>query len=492
MTARLQLISDLLVSFNNRQIRYVHFKSNMRLEKSALGLADLDVLVDRDQAQLVSEALRELGFKQFVSPLWRNYPGIHDWLGFDSESGRIIHLHLHYQILTGARFVKQYRLDIEELVLESRREDPGTGIPVPDVNIELILFAVRECLRRTRTENVLKWVWGKKKNLITEEEYQYLRTRANLAAVQHYAEKIFFENATKVTEALMDEKSSYIVFHALRRIIFGRFAWTRRYSLFREIFLHWGGYLSQGLRKLSLPGLHFSQGKSHISLGLTVAIVGCDGSGKTTLERLLSAWLRRHIATESYYLGSGDGPLPCSLNLVKKIWRTLRPLAGKSAKQYSSGDKAIAGRPFYYFIGKAIFILRLCFNRLKSIQAANKLRNIGGIGLMVRFPQLQFPGINDGPRLQDLPTRLGKYLTRSERTMLQQVTRIGIDLLIYLDVPLETAISRRPEMAPSYLAEKLAKMQQVVWATRRMIVIDGSKPLDQVQAEACRAIWEAL
>ncbi|MEO6578879.1 MAG: hypothetical protein ABIO99_08290, partial [Candidatus Limnocylindria bacterium] len=66
-TTRLHLITDLLAELPRRGIRYCHWKSTAGLEQALAGRTDLDLLVDRRQTVEFDIAIRELGFKPFVS-----------------------------------------------------------------------------------------------------------------------------------------------------------------------------------------------------------------------------------------------------------------------------------------------------------------------------------------------------------------------------------------------------------------------------------------
>jgi hypothetical protein len=74
-------------------VRYCNWKSNDMLARSATGDNDLDLLVDRRDAQRFLAVLARLGFRQAVAPGGREHPGVshHDVL--DEESGRLVHIH---------------------------------------------------------------------------------------------------------------------------------------------------------------------------------------------------------------------------------------------------------------------------------------------------------------------------------------------------------------------------------------------------------------
>ena len=91
------------------------------------------------------------GLKRFTATPLRSYPGIEDYLTLDDDdTGRLVHLHLHYQLTLGEPFLKGYRLPWEPLLLSTRRMDAEHGITVADANLEFLLVVVRERLLRLR------------------------------------------------------------------------------------------------------------------------------------------------------------------------------------------------------------------------------------------------------------------------------------------------------------------------------------------------------
>ena len=141
----LRVVRELFAAFHAAGIPYCHWKSNEHLGRSMVGLTDLDVLIDKERAGVIEQILACNGLKRFTATPLRSYPGIEDYLTLDDdETGRLVHLHLHYQLTLGEPFLKGYRLPWEPLLLSTRRMDAEHGIYVADANLEFLLVAVRE------------------------------------------------------------------------------------------------------------------------------------------------------------------------------------------------------------------------------------------------------------------------------------------------------------------------------------------------------------
>jgi hypothetical protein len=128
----LEALTALFDALDVAGIRYCHWKSNEHLDASLRGATDLDVLFDRRQVLHVAHLLTRLGCKRFVVKPGRGYPGIEDFVVFDAPTGALAHLHAHYQLTVGEKFLKGYRLPWEEYVLATRTRDVGSGVWVAD------------------------------------------------------------------------------------------------------------------------------------------------------------------------------------------------------------------------------------------------------------------------------------------------------------------------------------------------------------------------
>src|SRR4029079_2495073 len=95
------------------------------------GRTDLDLLVDRADAARFTATVREAGFKPFISHSSRRFIGVEDWLGHDTESGRLVHLHVYYRLVLGEDHVKNHVLPIEAAVLDAGVLRHGGKVPAP-------------------------------------------------------------------------------------------------------------------------------------------------------------------------------------------------------------------------------------------------------------------------------------------------------------------------------------------------------------------------
>lgn len=114
----LHVLRDLFARVHDQGIRYCHWKSNEHLDATMIGATDVDVLFERQAAQRLTRLLTDTtSFKRFVVKPGHGYPGIEDYVGFDPDTGALTHLHVHYQLTLGEKFLKGHRVPWEELYL---------------------------------------------------------------------------------------------------------------------------------------------------------------------------------------------------------------------------------------------------------------------------------------------------------------------------------------------------------------------------------------
>jgi hypothetical protein len=224
--------------------------------------------------------------------------------------------------------------------------------------------------------------------------------------------------------------------------------------------------------------------------GIVVAVVGCDGSGKSLLAHTLTAGLADDRAVFVYF-GSGDGPS----SLLRRPMKAVRDrlLGGKS----DPGRTAHARRrhPAAMGVARAVWALALAREKAGKLRRAERERRRGAVVICDRYPQDEVVGSNDGPLLGAW-ARSGSWwrrrLSQVERRPYREAAGSGPDVVLRLGVDLATASVRRPELPPTYLAERIALVDGLRFPGARagVVDIDGRQPIDDVVALA-RSVIEA-
>jgi thymidylate kinase len=113
-----------------------------------------------------------------------------------------------------------------------------------------------------------------------------------------------------------------------------------------------------------------------------------------------------------------------------------------------------------------------------------------------RFPQTQFPGLNDGPWLGHWlrhPSSVRQAVARRELAAIRSAEQQAPDLVVKLHVPLHTAQARRPNTPTEQLARKAQQIRALQYpGAGRIVDIDASQPLERVLLDVKRALWECV
>ncbi|MGH6976776.1 MAG: hypothetical protein ACREED_07100, partial [Stellaceae bacterium] len=113
----LPLLLALLDDFEREGVTYCYWKSSRRVYAALAGETDLDLLVDRIDRHVAEHLLTIRGFK-FCPPIAsRDHPALASYIGYDDPTGRLAHVHLHFNLVSGAALLRDYRLPWESIVL---------------------------------------------------------------------------------------------------------------------------------------------------------------------------------------------------------------------------------------------------------------------------------------------------------------------------------------------------------------------------------------
>ncbi len=467
----LPLVEQLLAELHESQIPYCHWKSNIDLDKSFRGLGDLDLLVDRRYSSSFNQIALSLGFKRAVVDHERQFPGIEDYLGWDRQSDLLIHLHVHYQLVLGATYVKSIHLPWEQAILRTSQEQGPIRISAPEP--ELLLFVVRSILKVRLFDLIRGWK-GSARNV---EELRYLSARAT--TIRSFSEFLtasrlsreFFEKLFVALESQSAWRAWWRKKQLQRRLRpFQRCGWSVRFArpLVARLKRRW-----RAIR----GGVH---GGMPASGGMVLAVVGCDGSGKSTMVQELTRWLNTHYAVQTYHLGK---PRRSRLNYI--MLRFAGVLGRLSIKVHSARVGILAD------LANVLSHLSVARDRRRDYSKIRKSVGRGQIAVVDRFP---LRGVNMDSmwqimRFGESQNALLRWLTARTARCYQAIT--APDLLLVLQVSLDVARARRPENSEAYLVSRIEAVDSIVPA-QNVVMLDGEKDLSHVLTEAKTAVWRWL
>ena len=210
--------------------------------------------------------------------------------------------------------------------------------------------------------------------------------------------------------------------------------------------------------------------------GFIIAFVGQDGAGKTTISNIMLERLKKNSDVKSMYLGSGEN----YSSLIKKIYKKTEKKNNKSIL------KDISGMLFYVQVAKK------CAKKAKN---SKKLVKNGTIVFWDRCPQIQFEGINDGPKIKSkfgdsknsLTKLLYPYFHNKEMKYLKNAVNIQPDIVIKLHLSVEESMRRKPDNDIEKIKIKHMIIENLKFPESKVIDVDATQPLEKeiIQIHTC-------
>ncbi|MDI2091451.1 nucleoside/nucleotide kinase family protein [Commensalibacter oyaizuii] len=226
--------------------------------------------------------------------------------------------------------------------------------------------------------------------------------------------------------------------------------------------------------------------KQHPKLPV-IAIIGVDGSGKSTLCNELMVWLKDQYPTRLCHLGRQTG------GIARTIARL--PFVGKKIDHNIANktNKARMNKGPNGFVACVMFLLSL--KRVYRFCKMLQLEKQGFLILTDRYPQTSVIGGLDGPDMTvDHPkSNIARYLTRLERRLYHWMTDHQPDLVIRLNVDIETAMRRKPDHRLSSITKKIESIQQLTFKDAPILDLNSHQyPIGQIVQQAKDAISKTI
>jgi thymidylate kinase len=217
------------------------------------------------------------------------------------------------------------------------------------------------------------------------------------------------------------------------------------------------------------------------------AVVGCDGTGKSTLTHDLLDYLRDKGSAERRYLGLVSGEMGDKIKDLPFINMRLKNNLHKKANRALDMEKKLPGT------GTALIMSLMSLWRASIMLRVIRLSRRKVKVITDRYPQVEIPGFHyDGPGLTVSRTSnwLVRNLAEREQKLYQWMADHKPSLVIRLNINAEAAHARKPDHELAELHDKIAVMTQLTFNGARVCDIDATQPYPEVLAAALEAINE--
>jgi thymidylate kinase len=468
------LLRQLAFVLDREGIRYCQWKGHWSAHRWSRGYGDVDLLVDHNAQAAFRTVAGQLGFKLAHPEGARQIPAVEHYFGFDPQVPRLLHLHVHYRLLLGEYWKRVYRIPVERQILE--HSVPGQPFRVPTQTHTFFIFVMRMMLRQVGRPLLSahgRWLSGIEVPLASLESASNTRELAQLLE-QHLSpvDLPFFERCVRSLESQSGRADRFMLpwlLHLKLRPHMRRPPLVAIATAFGEKFLP-----AVIAERLSDPRMRPAGG------GLLVAMIGGDGSGKSTCTRELHGWLAPEFPTMRAHLGNP----PRSL---------LTWLAGAALKLEQSIDQGLRRSPNP---GSCLALLRhVCAarDRYRLYQRARRFAVAGGIAICERSP-VRPNYVHVAPMIPELLApqagRLAHWLRRAEASYYNRI--LAPDVLFVLKLDPEVAVSRKPEEPADYVRSRGQTIWETDWSATGAHLVDASLPLPDVLRQLKATIWSIL
>ena len=469
------LVARLASALERRSVRYCQWKGRTRPGAVDGAGSDIDLLVDRRHAHAFAEAADALGFKLALAPADAQAAGVVSYVGVEPGVDRLVHVHVHYQLVLGRVWATHFRLPIEAVVLETAV--PRTPFPAPAPEFELLLLVLQETLRHQLRDAWLRRAvarrWTTRAALDTLE--LEVARGALLGAIAHCVHEVDLAFFDRCREALRRDCPWW------RRLLVRR-------ALQRRLRAHVQGPSAARIARRAwrastrLLGVAPGGGKRLVSGGAVIALIGADGAGKSTCARALTAWLRSELLVHWGHLGRPPRSATTFAvgGLLKGVsWLETRLRLGDTV------------------VGRYVELLRyLCVarDRYRAYRRARGVASRGGIAICERYPIrenrfLVGPSLAQRGRL-DLSGWLAEVLRHRELAYYARMAPPDVTFVLRVDP--DTAVARKHDEPADYVRRRAQRIWETDWSQSRGRLVDAGRPLADVLADLRTQLWEAL
>lgn len=461
------LVARLGSALAERGVSYCQWKGHGKRERWESGKGDIDLLVDSASFADFADIANSLGFKLALPPPGREAAGIVHYFGLDERTGKLIHLHVYQRLVIGLPWRTHYRLPLEKAMLASAQHREGsesifkTAAPELELIVGILRISLRHMLRDSVRRTSPRWLAGAVNEVDRLEEEA--SADAVVAALRQYLPEVSVGLFSRCRDALQPGVKPWRRVVARTLLARALSAHASRPAVFALAERLW--YRVRPTRQRLSSG------------GTVVALLGGDGSGKSTCADALKAWLESSIATLHVHLGRpARGPATLVVGGVLKVLR--RCNAAPSVLSH-------------------LELLRMAFtarDRYTQYARAHRFAAGGGIAICERYPlpegwALAGPSEAQGRGL-DANSPFATRVREWERRFYERMAAPDVLFLLRLDP--ETAVSRKPSEPADYVRARARITAETDWSKSGARIIDAAQPLPQVIATLKTELWSTL
>lgn len=476
----LDLIKNLIEELNKNNIKYCQWKSNINLDKALSGFDDLDLLVAWKDISRFESTVLALNFKSAFN---KNilFPSVEHYFGCDLTTGKIVHLHVYYKIITGPSLTKSYAFNIEDAILNNLEANNLSEMPIPLRYVEFVIYTIRTM---TKLSFLCEHLLLRNSFVKIHQEMSYLYSELDDEKIESFLQIYFptlkLELLKECMSAIIDRKHIRL-FHLGKKI---RCAIDKHRRISRSKELE--HLLFQIIYRI-LNRLFFHRKKRFNTGGVLIAIVGADATGKTTITNELYKWLSKNFTTHLIHTGKPPSAiLTFPMNLAIKIIKLVKSKSGQCCVSENKKVSALM----------AVRLMVLAYDRSKLIRRFWRKAVNGDIVICDRYPSTDI-GVMDSRRMQPKELKgFKKILAEYEQRCYESIPMADVILQLY--VPVEIAVERNNirdkagKENEEFIRLRHKNNHGLTYKTKVLYSIDTSGNYDKIIIQLKKLLWQNL
>ena len=363
--------------------------------------------------------------------------------------------------------------------------DDKYSVYISPPNLEIIILYTRIGIKAGNIDilNAKKGKYHISENDL--REIIYLKGKADWNTIKILLKEYYGEVSSNMFHLMRQElydSKWFLELHRLTTRIFKKDIRTGKLTPLLKIFYKLAVYGRFGLRKYIMPNLIVRK-TFGVRKGIVIAIIGQDGAGKSTVSDEIKSWLSWKADVKKAYLGSGEHYHAWQKKVVDSL--------------EESDHIVLRGIRFRAALSN---LRHLAKHTYETVLKARKFADNGGVVILDRFPQIQYEGMNDGPKIcmmmKKARSRIVKayihYYASLEKKYLKRAVKIIPDLVIKLILPVEVSLERKPEENEAIVRRKHDIVEKLVFEGSTCISIDATMPYEDEIIKIHNEIWKLL
>jgi thymidylate kinase len=223
------------------------------------------------------------------------------------------------------------------------------------------------------------------------------------------------------------------------------------------------------------------------TLAPLIAVVGADGSGKSRLSADLCAHILQSRPAEAGYLGEGSSIRGRQIGRWPLIGALFKARLESVADRLRDPAAPIPG------LIAAQYALHRSKRRRRRFENLLEKRRRGIVIVTDRYPQIETPGLHDGPILAGLATSPALARIKAEEFALYTGMAAYIPTLVLrLHVDVDTAMARKPDHDRALIARKAASLPKLTFNGAPILDLDTAMDYEKELALARAAVDASL